>query len=69
VAAQVGIERRDHHQVPGAGRDLLLTPGAEIGLGRLERVDQADLDRSVQRGISAHTRRRAITANAAATMT
>jgi hypothetical protein len=49
----------------GARPNLLQTSGTEIGLVGLERVDLADLDGSAQRGINAHSKTAAITANAA----
>jgi hypothetical protein len=53
----------------GAGTDLLQTARAQVGLARLEGVNEPDLERPAQRGISAHNRITAMTAKAAATMT
>lgn len=44
VAPQVRCEARDDHVVPDARLDALLTAGAEVVLGGLKRVDQADVD-------------------------
>jgi hypothetical protein len=46
-----------------------MAAGADVGLHRLERLDTADLDRPVQRGISAHSSSPATTASAVATIT
>jgi hypothetical protein len=69
MAAQVRRIGGHHHEVTGARPNLLEAPGTDVGLVRLERVDLADLDGSAQRGINAHSRRRAITAKAAARRT
>jgi hypothetical protein len=63
-----GVGRHDH-QMPGARPDFLQAAGTQVGLDGLKRMDQADLDGPVQRGISAQSRITAITANAMITMT
>jgi hypothetical protein len=68
VAAQIwGVHWHDNH-VSDAPADLLLTPRAEVRLAGLKRVYPPDLDRARQRGINAHSRTPAMTANAATTM-
>jgi hypothetical protein len=69
VAAQIGGAHRHDNQVPDTGADLLSTPGTQVRLAGLKRVDPSDLDRAAQRGINAHRRMATITANAAATVT
>ncbi len=69
VAPEVRSFGRDHHEVPHPGPDVLMAAGADVGLQRLERLDTTDLDRPVQRGISAHSSKPATTANAVATIT
>jgi hypothetical protein len=65
VAAQIGCIGGNHHEMTGPRQDVLKAPGTEVRLVRLERMDLADLDGSAQRGINAHSRMAAITANAA----
>jgi hypothetical protein len=69
MATQVWGVGRDDHQVPGAWPDVLLATRAHVGLQGLERLYPPDLDRTAQRGISAHSSSPATTATAAATMT
>jgi hypothetical protein len=69
VAAQVGLLERDGHQMADALVDLLVAAGAEVALGRLVRMDPADLELVLYRGIRAHRRSRATIRNAAATYT
>jgi hypothetical protein len=69
VATEVRGVGRDHDEVPDPGPDVLMAAGADVGLHRLERLDTADLDRPVQRGISAHSSSPATTASAVATIT
>jgi hypothetical protein len=68
VAPQVDRVEGNDHQVTHADADLLLAARAEVGLGRLERLDPPDLD-LVQRGMIAHSNASATTANATATST
>jgi hypothetical protein len=69
VAPEVDGIERDHHHVARARCDLLLATGTHVGFRRLVRLDAVNLERFAQRGISAHSRRRATTMNAAATST
>lgn len=69
VAAQVWLVHGDDHDVAGASLDALPATRADIRLPGLKGVDAADLDGSAQRGISAHRRIAAMTANAAMTIT
>lgn len=69
VATQVRRLGRNHHDVADPWADVLLATGADVGLQGLERLNPADLDRSAQRGINAHSNSPATTATAAATMT
>jgi hypothetical protein len=69
VPAQIDGLERNHHEMPRARCNLLLATGTYIGLGRLKRLDPANLGTVAQRGISAHSSRRATTMNAAATST
>lgn len=69
VAAKVGRLGRHHHNVAQPRKDVLLAAGTDVGLLGLEGLDAPDLDRSVQRGISAHNNSPATTTTAAATIT
>jgi hypothetical protein len=69
VPAEVGGIQRHHHHMTDAGTYLLQAAGAQVGLARLEGVNEPDLERPAQRGIRAHSRMTAITAKATATMT
>jgi hypothetical protein len=69
MSAEIGGIGRHDDEMPEAGSDVLLAPGADVGLEGLERVDAANLHRPVQRGINAHSNSPAMTATAAATMT
>jgi hypothetical protein len=69
VTAEIRGVGRYHHEMAGAGCDLLKATRTDVGLVGLERVDQADLDRPVQRGIRAHSRITAITTKAATKIT
>ena len=44
VAAVFRDIERHHHEVRYANVDFLETPGAEVGLTRLERVDEGDFE-------------------------
>jgi len=44
VTAVVGGRPRDDDDVAQARRDLLVAPGAAVGLDRLERMQEAHLD-------------------------
>jgi len=69
VSTQIGsIGRHDDHMA-GPGWNLLLAPGADVSLDRLERLDPADLDRANQRGINAHNSNPATIRPANATIT
>jgi hypothetical protein len=69
VAAQIRFVHGDDDDMAGAGLDALPAARTDVRLPGLKRVDAADLDRSAQRGISAHRRMAAITAKAAMTIT
>ena len=45
MAAVLGGHPGHHDHVPGARGDLVVAPGAPVGLHRLERVDEADFER------------------------
>jgi hypothetical protein len=65
VSAQIGFLFRDDDQMADAGGDVLVAPGTEVRLGRLEWMD----DPGGYLGIRAHKMRAAATMNAAATYT
>jgi hypothetical protein len=69
VAAQIRFVHGDDGDMASAGLDPLPAARTDIRLPSLKGVDAADLDRSAQRGISAHRRMRAMTAKAATTIT
>lgn len=63
----------DNDEVRGARVDVVRAAGAHIGLARLERVDESDVERVVvrvaYRGNAAHNTSSATTTNAATTST
>jgi hypothetical protein len=69
MTAQVGFVKGHHDEMADADGDVLIAAGAQVRLGRLVRVDPADLDVLAQRGISAHNKQTATTRKAAATYT
>jgi hypothetical protein len=69
MAPEIRRVGRHDHEMAGAGHDLLQAARTQVGLVGLKRMDQTDLDGSVQRGIRAQSRITAITANATITMT
>ncbi len=44
MPAQVRGVAGDNHEMSRSGQDLLVAPGAEVGLAGLRRADAADLD-------------------------
>src|SRR5690606_6213294 len=52
VAAQVGCLVGDGDDVAGAPGNVLVAPRAQVGLGRLVRLDAADLDVVVSVGVA-----------------
>ncbi len=73
MAPEIGGADGDHHEMPEAGFDVLITPGAQVGLRRLKRLDHADLGLmpalGVYRGIRTHSMRATTTTNAAISIT
>lgn len=73
VAPVIGIAQRHDHEVRGARVDVVGAPRADVGLTRLERVDEADVERVVvraaYRGNAAHSTSSATTTKAATTRT
>src|SRR5437868_203961 len=70
VPAQVGGVEGDDDQMAGADGDLLVAPRADVGLQRLERMDQPDLEVALRlHANSAHASSRTITAMATPTST
>ena len=70
VAPPFRIVSRDDDEVADAFADLLVAAGAEVRLAGLERMDAPDIDVLCgYLGISAHSTRAIVIANAAATRT
>jgi hypothetical protein len=69
VTPEIRRVGRHHHEMPGPWCDLLKASRTEVGFVSLKRMDQADLDGPVQRGIRAHSRITAITTKAAIKIT
>jgi hypothetical protein len=67
VAPVLGDVERHHDEVGDPHRDLLMTAGAQVGLARLERVDERDLEVVVLYARVAHKTRRTHTTTAAIT--
>jgi hypothetical protein len=71
MASEIGRFPWDHHQVAGPRSDVVVATGAQVGLGRLERLDPPNLDVGVEprHPKSAHASSTAITTKAATTIT
>jgi hypothetical protein len=69
MAPEVGRVGGHHDQVARSRKDLLLTPGTEVGLEGPIGMDPTHLDRAGYRGISAHISSPTTITSATRTMT